>query len=643
MHRIEETRIEMENHGLPKHITNPNANIYLESDNWIVVDLETTNIDKGDPLNEENSIVLAVWYDNNNKQTHVKWGNEYELSDLVDLCEQVDYIICHNTKFELGWLVRCGIDLTKVLPYCSMIAHWVIMGNRPAGKFASLNRVADYYQLGSKGDIVSKLIKSGVCPSEIPKHWLEEYCVQDVQLTLEVFLKQREELHELNLTHLVYTRNIFTPVLVDMERNGMHLDPERVKITKDKYYAEYRELTEELDQISEGINRGSNKQLAEFLYERMGFNQPKDFHGNPITTDGGQPSTSKDTLGKLKARNKRQRRFLALYLKETKLKDALTKYLDKFELCCANDNSILQGSLNQCNTVTHRLSSTGKKYKIQFQNFDRLFKLIFSARNEGWLMGEIDGSQLEFRVAGHLGKDDKIVSDIRDGVDVHSFTASILHECGTEEILKEWRQDAKAHTFKPLYGGKSGTEREQKYYQAFRDKYEGITQTQERWVEEVLRDGYLVTEYGMRFYWPDTRMTQSGYVTNSTSICNYGVQGFATAEIIPIAITYQWHRMKEAQMESFLVNTIHDSSIAEVNPKEIELYKEIGVQAYGLDVYNYLQEVYHIKFIAPLGVEIKLSPHWSDGAEIDAGLGSEEKFENITQTGETIWDKQQVS
>lgn len=137
----------------------------------------------------------------------------------------------------------------------------------------------------------------------------------------------------------------------------------------------------------------------------------------------------------------------------------------------------------------------------------------------------------------------------------------------------------------------------------------------------------------MRFYWPDTSMQGSGYVTNSTSICNYPVQGFATGEIIPIAVTYQWHRMKAANMESFLVNTIHDSSIGEINPKEIELYKEIGVLSYTTDVYRYLQEVYHIQFIAPLGVEIKLSPHWSDSSEIKAGLGFEEKYESEPLVG----------
>jgi len=495
--------------------------------------------------------------------------------------------------------------------------------------------VAAYYGLDSKEDAVSKLIKAGVCPSEINSKWLEEYCIQDVRLTHEIFLKQRKELNELGLLHIQYTRNILTPVLVDMEARGMYLDQQRVYDKKVEYYERFKKLERELDEITGGINCNSPKQLAELLYERLGFSEPKDFRGNPIRTATGRPSTSKETIAKLKANNKLQRRFLSLYTEESKLNDALTKYLNKFEIICDTNDCTLFGSINQGRTATHRLASTGKEAKIQFQNFDRSFKKIFRSRHPEWLIGEIDGAQLEFRVAGHLGKDTRIIQDIRDGVDVHSFTSQTLTEAGQATD----RQDSKSHTFKPLYGGRSGTKAEQTYYQAFREKYQGITEAQQSWINDVLVNGYLITEYGMRFYWPGTEMTSSGYVVNSTSICNYPVQGFATAEIIPISVTYQWHRMKAANMESFLINTIHDSSIAEINPNEIELFKEIGVKAFTEDTYNYLREVYEIEFLAPLGVEVKVSPHWSDSEEIINGLGFEEKFESEPLIGEQQWEQ----
>ncbi len=43
------------------------------------------------------------------------------------------------------------------------------------------------------------------------------------------------------------------------------------------------------------------------------------------------------------------------------------------------------------------------------------------------------------------------MEDIKNKIDVHRFTA---------DIIGVSRQDAKAHTFKPLYGGTTGTDAE---------------------------------------------------------------------------------------------------------------------------------------------------------------------------------------
>jgi len=105
---------------------------------------------------------------------------------------------------------------------------------------------------------------------------------------------------------------------------------------------------------------------------------------------------------------------------------------------------------NQTQTATHRLSSSGTDYSCQFQNFPRAYKPVFKARHEGWLVGEGDGAQLEFRVAAHLGRDEVALNDCRTGADIHRFTASVLNNCKEEEVTKEQRQAAKADTFKPL-------------------------------------------------------------------------------------------------------------------------------------------------------------------------------------------------
>ena len=70
--------------------------------------------------------------------------------------------------------------------------------------------------------------------------------------------------------------------------------------------------------------------------------------------------------------------------------------------------------------------------------------------------------------------------------------------------------------------------------------------------------------------------------------------------------------MKVAQMQSFLINTVHDSSVGEVHPDEEELYKEIGEFAMTDYAVYFLKQVYDIDFDIPLEAEPEFNDFWSD-------------------------------
>jgi len=209
-----------------------------------------------------------------------------------------------------------------------------------------------------------------------------------------------------------------------------------------------------------------------------------------------------------------------------------------------------------------------------------------------------------------LGRDGVALRDIILGRDIHKYTASILNGIPMSEVTGAQRQVTKSDTFKPLYGGQSGTPTQQAYYRAFKDRYSGIADCQTRWTHEVLRDKFLTTEWGLRYHWPDTKLTRSGYITNSTSIFNYPVQAFATAEIIPCALVAAWHRMKD--MKSFLVNTVHDSIIGEIHPAEVDLWYELAQQCFISDCYSLIRDMYNIHLTIPLGAGVTIGTHWSN-------------------------------
>ena len=591
--------------GLPPHVADPNPNVYW-SKNYVVVDFETTTILKGTPLVDDNRIVMASWKTGSGSvQSH--FGSEYDQADLVAAVESADFLVAHNAKFECGWLRRCGVDLRKLVIYDTMIGEYVLGGNRFPMTMLGLNASLKRYKLAPKKDIIGLMFGAGIDTLDMPESWLQEYCERDVEATEELFLAQREKLKERELMHLQYQRCLLAPALADIELNGMYLDEREV----DKFLAnledEYAKKTSELQEFMGGVAPSATIGKREFVYNVLNFQVPRDHNGKPFLTKGGDPSTEAAVLARLRPKTKRQARWLEMYKEWAKMHSDLTKYLRKFKACCEEADGHLRAVFNQCATRTHRLSSSGLVHKVQFQNLNRKFKPVFHARHDGWLIGEADGAQLEFRIATHMGRDRQALYDITHKVDIHSYTASIIFP--DMEDRGEARQESKPHTFKPLYGGKSGTDRERAYYEAFAEKYSDIADTQKGWTHQVCRDKKLRTEYGLIYYWPGCRMTQRGYILYTTNIYNYPVQGFATAEIIPLALICAWHRMKD--LRSFLVNTVHDSIIAELHPEEVDTWHEIAKQCLIEDCYKLLTKLYNVSLTVPLGAGVMVDTHWA--------------------------------
>lgn len=609
-------------HELPSLVANPNPSIYL-SGRYVVLDYETSSKDKGSPYNLANKLVLACWYTSWDNTWHHKWGEEYEQQELLKDIASADFLVAQNAKFELGWLDRCGIDLHDLLVFDTYLAGWVLGGNLLLRENLSLQRQLKARGLEGKEDVVAGMIKLGIDPENIPRPLLLEYCYEDIRGTLELFLEQREELAEREQLHLLYSRCLLTPVLVDIEKQGIHLDKDAVE----QEYHRVEEAIQECDKaLSEfgAINWNSPKQKASLIYDTLGF-QELTFRGKPQRTPAGGRQTDEATLSKLKAKNKKQESFLALLRERADLQAKLSKSLKFFKTVCDEYNGIFYGELNQGTTQTHRLSSSGRKvsnsldgesYGAQLQNLPRGYKRFVSARESGWIVLEADGSQIEFRVAADMGKDRVAYKEIVNHDDIHSYTKEALAENGKEVD----RQGAKEFTFKPLYGGSRGDHPAiEAYCEFFKNKYRGISERQLSWTHQVLRDKFLRTPYGMMFYWPDTQLSKTGYITNTTSIYNYPVQGFATGEIIPIVLVCLWHRLRTWNVRFIL--TVHDSIIMEVGPDvDMEALKQVIATCFTEDVYNYLELCYNYTFVVPLGCSMKWGKYWGDGKEIKADM-----------------------
>ena len=608
---------------LPWFLLHDNPEELYLSHPFLVVDFETDTEQKGSALHEPNDIVLACWKVVSPEglilKTGEKWGGIYEQSELLEDISKVGFVVAQNAKFEAQWLKRCGAELRDILFYDTMLAEWVLHGNRQGKGFSkALGSMARRYGVPGKKDIVAALIEMGVSTRDIHPNWLLEYCHADVTATLNVFLKQREHLSEKKQWHLAHTRNLTCAVLADVEFEGLDLDPHRVEEEYRRVAAELSTLGDELAQMTGGINLGSPKQLGVYLYDVLKFDEVTDYKGEVVKTGKGERSTNAKVLADLVVKTEEQKKFFDLYKRYNKAASLLEKNLDYFKRTCDERDGKFYGLFKQGVVQTHRLASSGipvvfkglkKPKSVQLQNIPREYKGLFWSGEDDYEVAEFDGSQLEFRVAVDMGKDQVGLAEIENGVDIHSFTAKVLTEAGEPTT----RQDAKAKTFRPLYGGGSGSKALQEYCEYFKSKYKGISGTQRTWALRCAEKGEYETPYGMVFYFPGTKMQRSGYITNSTNIYNYPVQGFATGEIIPVALVYFWHRTRNLPVRIFA--TIHDSIAVKIKKGYFEEVLGIAKQAFTHDVYDYLLRVYHYRFRVPLGLGAKVSSHWGDTKE----------------------------
>jgi DNA polymerase I-like protein with 3'-5' exonuclease and polymerase domains len=356
-------------------------------------DLETYTFNKGNAFDSRNKLCLAGVY-----------GEEYEIYDIeytdTPYREQLDtlrssllssdLIVIANAKFELAWSRKYGIDLYNKRIWDVLLCHFILTNQ--SHPYPSLNDVSEYYGLGTKIDKIAEYWAKGYQTNEIPYDELEEYLKRDLELTLQVYYKQKEELdRKPHLKSLVNVSMMDTLVLADMETNGLlydfDLSQERAKGLQEKIAS----LDEKLANLYDiaGLNWNSNDHLSAILYggilkiecrvptertlkdgtvkrgEKNGVKEVEmprlvePLKGSECAKQGYW-KTAEDVLKSLKAKGK-AKEIISLVLERSLLDKELNTYalgLPKLYVEKHWEGNLIHGNLNQTRAVTGRLSSS---------------------------------------------------------------------------------------------------------------------------------------------------------------------------------------------------------------------------------------------------------------------------------------------
>ena len=297
--------------------------------------------------------------------------------------------------------------------------------------------------------------------------------------------------------------------------------------------------------------------------------------------------------------------FVSAYTRYNALKTYINTFVEGMENN-VDDHGFIHPEFMQCVTATGRLSSRNPNFQNMPRGNTFAIRKVVESRFEGGLIMEGDYSQLEFRVAGFLAGDKQAYADVRDGTDVHSYTA---------DVIGCTRQQAKAHTFKPLYGGTTGTDAQKRYYRAFKEKYEDITMWHGELQRHAVKYKKVRLPSGREYMFPGCKWTEWGTATNRTAICNYPVQGFATADLLPLALVSLQKTITDANIRSVICNTVHDSIVMDVHPDEKDMCINILQHAMLSLPFETIRR-YGLTYDMPVGIEIKIGKNWLDLEEV---------------------------
>ena len=302
------------------------------------------------------------------------------------------------------------------------------------------------------------------------------------------------------------------------------------------------------------------------------------------------------------------------FLTDLKRLSAVSSYLSSFVEgidTFTKSDGFLHVGLTQHITSTGRFSGRNPNMQNMPRGGTFPVKRVFVSRWENGYICEADFAQLEFRTAAYLAQDEVAMEEIATGFDVHSYTAKVISDAGQPTS----RQEAKAHTFAPLFGatGYGRSKAEEAYYIHFNEKYQGVANWHKNLADEAVRFNKITNVSGRQYAFPDVKRNARGGVSHFTMIKNYPVQGFATGDVVPVVLIELEERLKGLQ--SCLVNTVHDSTVIDIHPEEKEIVLSI-IEDMNEGLTDLIEKAYNVKMNVPLLLESKIGPNWLDVRDV---------------------------
>lgn len=511
--------------------------------------------------------------------------------------------IAHNAKYDYIVLAKHGLVVAP-LTFDTMLAEFIV---DPSSRNLGLKNLA-FAKLGEEMTHIEDLIGKGkkqISMAEVAVESVAPYAAADAEATLRLMPILQAEVRRVNGEKLLGEIDLpLTPVLADMEMEGVLLDLPFLKQMSDEMAKRLAEIEKQIfDSVGKTFNVNSTQQLSDVLFKTLGLEPPD--RGNK--TASGHYSTSAGVLDLLKGKHP----VVDWVLEHRELSKLKSTYLDALPQAVDSKTGRVHTSYSQVGAVTGRLSSNNPNLQnipIRTETGRRV-RNGFIAGNGNVLLS-VDYSQIELRIVAHMAQDEAMLAAFRAGEDIHATTAAAIYGVSPEAVTKEMRRHAKAINFGLIYGMSAfGLTRStdltlaeaENFVKTYFEKFPGVKKYLDGIRRQAAQQGYVETLLGRRRYFPALQSKSNPQMKNreEREAINAPIQGTA-ADIMKIAMLKIPPALEKAGLKAKMLLQVHDEIVLECPKEELEetakVVKETMADAYPLSI--------------PLSTEARYGRNW---------------------------------
>ena len=356
--------------------------------------------------------------------------SELLVGDIFDLLfnDVNRWWVFANAKYDLHMLANFGKHIAG--PALDIIVMcWLIDENRKNRAGLGLKEQTrdicgynmksfkDTFNIKSESDIAIEMLTA-------PTHIVANYASGDAYWTWVLSEDHANTLRDLPFfasysgwDYYIDIEVPFTKTLWRMERRGFPIDAEYLLSLRPSLEQKVITCQEEINHwAGRPINVSSPKQLQKLLYDDLGLTPVKWTKGG--TTGNQQPSTDEETLDIYAEQGIPQVQKIVEYRQAKKL---IGTYIDG--IIEKLHNGRVHCTMNQTGTDTGRLAVNDPNLQnipAKSEEGKKIRGAFVASRGNKLLV--YDYSQVEMRLMAHMSGDPKMISAIRNDLDLHCFT-----------------------------------------------------------------------------------------------------------------------------------------------------------------------------------------------------------------------------